>query len=91
MTAKEKAQQLVSKLRFAHCKFLETDKEPMLIITRMTEHDSKQCALIAVDEIINSESDMFDEIYINTDKGDYHKKSHRYAYWQEVKREIELL
>ena len=72
---KEKAQELIDK-------FLKQS---------LWMYQAKGCALIAVDEIINSESDMFDEIYINTDKGDYHKKSHRYAYWLEVKREIELL
>jgi hypothetical protein len=67
-TPKEKAQELVESMAFS-CR--ECDYEAK----------AKQCALIAVDEIINthllSEKNIFD--------------IHPVDYWQEVKQEIEKL
>ena len=66
MTPKEKAKELVNKFRISKA---------------ITESYSKQCALIAVDEIINthllSEKDIFG--------------IHPVDYWNEVKQEIEAL
>jgi hypothetical protein len=42
----------------------------------MKMHDAKQCALIAVDEILNAVTTIADK---------------KYEYWQEVKTEIEKL
>jgi hypothetical protein len=68
MASKEKAQELVESMAFS-CR--ECDYEVK----------AKQCALIAVDEIINthllSEKDIFG--------------IHPVDYWQEVKQEIEKL
>jgi hypothetical protein len=66
MTAKEKAEELV-------LKYLRIDNN-----TRewFNKHIAKQCALIAVNEIINTEVG-------ETVSG--------YAYWEEVKQEIEKL
>ena len=64
MTPKEKAAELINKMFYTQSS-----------MTKWSE--AKQCALIAVDEVI-------DEI-----KQDY--TSDRYAYWHEVKAEIEKL
>jgi hypothetical protein len=82
MTPKEKALEIYNKIDNAICWHIDYGD---------TDNASKDCALIAVDEIIESESAMFDEIYINTDKGDYKSKSHRYAFWLSVKQEIQNL
>jgi hypothetical protein len=64
MEAKEKAKELINKYNFLNYK------------TDLSIHEKKQCALIAVDEILKAlESDWsFMEI--------------RQEYWQEVKQEI---
>jgi hypothetical protein len=66
MTPKEKAIELVTKFLTYSNQFYPDD-------TR----DSKQCALIAVNEILDNNLWFNDEINNN--------------YWQEVKQEIELL
>jgi hypothetical protein len=66
MTPKEKAKELVEKY-IPYARDWDIEKYAIL--------NAKQCALIAVDEIIN------DLIHIEQD----------YSYWQEVKREIKLL
>jgi hypothetical protein len=69
MTPKEKAKELVDKFRLH---VLEKD-----FFGDSVEHDNaKQCALIAVDELINSMAIQ----QCNADE-----------YWQEVKQEIEKL
>ncbi len=78
MTPKDKAKDIVGRMCGNNC--TETN------INRMVKP-----ALIAVDEIIESESNMFSEHYINAAKEDYFKKSHRYAYWLLVKQEIQNL
>ena len=70
MTPKEKAEELVDK--FENYSFMDID-------ARISSFESaKQCALIAVDELIKQER--------KTD--DYYEIG---SYWQEVKQEIELL
>ena len=68
-TAKEKADELVTKCR--RCL-------PMNLTTML---DAKQCALIAVDEIIKLDYNVL-EYYGNLSSTDY---------WYEVKQEIEKL
>jgi hypothetical protein len=70
MTPKEKAEELIDKMYYSR----RYDDVENYIPLKAWEH-AKQCALIAVDEIIN------DLIHIEQD----------YSYWQEVKREIKLL
>jgi hypothetical protein len=65
MTAKEKAKELVEKFTF-NCR--ECD-------------NAKQCALIAVDEILDDDMYGMDEELFEE----------RINYWEEVKQEIELL
>ena len=67
-TPKEKAEELVQKFRI---------HQPVWEV----EGDSKQCALIAVDEIIKA---LNDDIYI---QGETDIDSH-IEYWKEVKQEL---
>ena len=67
MTPKEKAQELV-------LKYLRIDNNTP---EWFNKHIAKQCALIAVDEIIN---EYFDKCLFS-----------KCDYWQEVKKEIEKL
>ena len=68
MTPKEKAEELVQKFRI---------HQPVWEV----EGDSKKCALIAVDEILEL-------IRIDAFKG---QNACKRKYWQEVKSEIEIL
>jgi hypothetical protein len=67
MTPKEKAKELVDK-------FMNSDNMIFLI------EGAKECALIAVDEILESHYKLLSGV-----------KTSIYKYWQEVKNEIELL
>jgi hypothetical protein len=67
MTPKEKAEELVKKMYAVHSSSASD----------ITLHFAKQCALVAVDEMI--------EELIVTDF------ANRFPYWQEVKQEIEKL
>jgi hypothetical protein len=70
MTAKEKANKLVKKYQY---------RQRGLVVTL---GDAKQCALIAVDEILNAITfNMYDE-------EEYNKVN---DFWEEVKTEIEKL
>jgi hypothetical protein len=77
MTPKEKAEELLHRYDV-----LQT------YIEGFNLENAKQCALIAVDEIIeevyNSESPMARYAY-------WHEVTPRYAYWKEVKQHIEQL
>ena len=64
MTPKEKAEELVNRFIYRRTDYVEID-------------DAKQCALIAVDEILDNNLWFKDEVNNN--------------YWQEVKIEIEKL
>jgi hypothetical protein len=66
MTAKEKAQELIDKYLFVEIAYY----------TSM--HEVKQCALIAVDEVLYALS-----FHSDTELGE--------TYWNEVKKEIEAL
>jgi glutaredoxin-related protein len=68
MTPKEKAKELIDKMYGDEVDY-------------MTEEQAKQCALIAVDEIIAS----------NPNLKWFAKLDDSIKYWQEVKTEIELL
>lgn len=73
MTAKEKAKELVNKyIRIAYYRLFFGDE---------VSHHAKECALMTVNEIINSNPYECDEIEI------LHSNI---PYWQEVKKEIEL-
>ena len=69
MTPKEKAEELVNKYH----------KDYDLLFWDLSWIQAKQCALIAVDEILETISRFIEGIVLELD------------YWQEVKQEIELL
>jgi hypothetical protein len=78
MTPKEKAEELVDKFHIkVYVSFIE-NSIPSVINALMLYNSAKQCALIAVDEIIEFMSPMV------------HSKQ-AYDYWDEVKQEIEKL
>jgi hypothetical protein len=73
MTPKEKALQLIDK--FENYSFIDIDK-------RISSFNSaKQCALIAVDEIIKTDMLIDEDTYVMTPS--------YLQYWQQVKQEIE--
>ena len=81
MTPKEKAKELVDKFEPYVIRYTQDDVVGYLDQETPILEYQKQCALIAVDEIIK-ETKLHDKtIY----------QHGRTAYWQEVKQEIELL
>jgi hypothetical protein len=76
MTPKEKAIELVDKYQF--------------VLTE--KHFAKQCALIAVEEIIK-EPKMFDSEQVKYSDGSYARSYYEVPnkFWQQVKHEIEKL
>jgi hypothetical protein len=75
MTPKQKAEELVDKFHIkVHVSFVE-NSIPSVVNALMLYDSAKQCALIAVDEIINTLLYGYNLI----------------EYWKEVKKEIELL
>lgn len=77
MTAKEKAKDLISKMNVIHyMKLRGKNKNSRGLPISMYDDQIKQCALIAVDEILN-------EYWSHDTK--------RRDWWQEVKQEIEKL
>ena len=82
MTPKEKAEELVDKFHIkVYVSFIE-NSIPSVINALMLYNSAKQCALIALDEIImsNPHSNPFNTNVYST-----------MGYWQEVKQEIEKL
>ena len=72
MTPKEKAKELIQK-------YLKMNDGLIEEFIPIPKEGAKQCALVAVDEIIH-----YLEIVLGVDKEDF-------EYWQEVKEEIEKL
>jgi predicted DNA-binding transcriptional regulator len=79
MTPKEKAEELLDKMNVIHYRTLVGKKKDMRVPISMYDSQIKQCALIAVDEIINT------GLLEGTTTGVLKK------YWKEVKQEIEKL
>jgi len=78
MTPKQKAKQLIDK--FESHSFMDIDM-------RISSYESaKQCALIAVDEILN----VLPQSEYLEDRDEYCENRER-LYWQEVKQEIQKL
>jgi hypothetical protein len=82
MTPKEKAQELFDKM---HIEIYNRDMYNDLF-------RAKQCALIAVNEILELKETQ-EEYQIQYDNGEWSRElGYRYSkYWQEVKKEIEAL
>jgi hypothetical protein len=80
LTPKEKAKELVNRFLGLEYVLFQHDGEPFTFPQgRINLYSAKQCALIAVDELIH-----YLEIVLGVDKEDF-------EYWQEVKKEIENL
>lgn len=82
MTSTEKAKSLVDKFYYSlpnNGSFTGINS----VVSRYQE--AKQCALIAVDEIIDTLTDV---MWINNEHTDFARKT---IYWQEVQQEIEKL
>ena len=78
MTPKEKAKELVDKFYDTTPNEAFID-EPLVLSTPYSSWgQAKQCALIAVDELINTASPVYDSFWPMNTKD----------YWQEVKQEI---
>jgi hypothetical protein len=84
MTPKEKAEELVDSFKF-ETKQSEIINDIILgdISVVFQHHKARQCALIAVDEILNA----IENVFIPS----VSKLNSTYRYWQEVKQEIEKL
>jgi hypothetical protein len=80
MTPKEKAEELVNKFK-PHSHFWVHDLGRQKDYEIEQLENAKQCALIAVDEILKSKPCKFDGYYYELNL----------KYWNEVKKEIELL
>ena len=81
MNAKEKAKELVDKFKNIDKRIYDINPDYFDLFI-LTQNEAKQCALIAVNEIIfaNPHSNPFNtEVYSTME------------YWQEVKKEIEKL
>lgn len=74
MEAKEKAEELFNK----YCYAIRTEETDSAYWTNIIY--AKNCALIAVDEVLSIKKELWD---------DFH--SEYFEYWQEVKQEIEKL
>jgi hypothetical protein len=91
MTPKEKAKELVGK-----CKIEIYNEVPALqsnMFHLCILKSAKHCALIAVDEILNSNPHIYIEKGGSDCRGDwsYKEAQSNQLYWQEVKQEIEKL
>ena len=83
MEPKEKAKELVDKMHNSeHCGIKHFPNKKYCDCVEMNFFQAKQCALKAVDEII--------ENLVELSNGEF-TFIHNVEYWQEVKKEIELL
>lgn len=84
MTPKEKAQELVYKFRAEHCREMIFTADFNLEREKRLLEKGKQCALIAVDEIL-------DEVYRWAGGDNTEWDIERFEYLKKVKQEIEKL
>lgn len=79
MTAQDKAKELLSKMNVIHyMKLRGKNKDSKGLPISMYDDQIKECALIAVDEILNCHIWKFNSV-------------EPYKYWQEVKQELQKL
>ena len=83
MTPKEKAEELIKK-------YSNLTITSHIVYFAQVEHFAKQCALIAVDELIESFNSIYDASIRNIEKYSGAKYGMK-DYWKEVKQEIEKL
>jgi hypothetical protein len=80
MTPQEKAKELVEKYldTIIHFPYIDTEDGNCIGAGYMTHNSAKQCALIAVDEILGAIKEIFETLDTIEEK----------KYWQEVKQEL---
>jgi hypothetical protein len=85
MTPKKKAEELVEKMMLYSYEKIENEKNTKYIVdNKIKKEYAKQCALIAVEEILNA-------IYNEDFDGHLIDEHNAASYWQEVKQEINKL
>jgi hypothetical protein len=77
MTPKEKAEELVEKYSIKVEVYFLEDSIPRIVNAKIRLESAKQCALIAVDEMIKQQQIQFDEMVWSC-----------VGYWKDVKQEI---
>ena len=82
MDAKEKAKELVDKFHIIETSHWNENMDGRMTMEQIGFYSAKQCALIAVDEIIDA---------IDFDWMERQNLERQHAYWQEVRQEIEKL
>lgn len=87
MTPKEKAEELVDKFHIIETSHWNENMDGRMTMEQIGFYSAKQCALIAVDEIINSSPARSP---IN-DGSDAMPHFRAVKYWEQVKQEIEKL
>ena len=89
MTPKEKAEELITKYSNQVFTVFDVDRFDNKTVTYkgvLVVESAKQCALIAVDEILNSFYNVFDDFVVESSKvGGYRNMK---DYWREVETEI---
>jgi hypothetical protein len=91
MTAKEKAQELIDKMNVIHyVKLYGKNKDSKGLPVSMHNTQIKQCALIAVDEILQAESSLWEKASNMAYRLSYEQTTD-FTYWEQVKQEIEKL
>jgi hypothetical protein len=80
MTPQEKAKELFDKFYLVNSESVELETGEYDLVLSLDARDAKQCALIAVDEIMKAVG--WEEMELGVDRDNY---------WQEVKKEIEKL
>lgn len=91
ITPHEKARQLFNKYRLVNAEAVELESGESDVIFSLSDNDSKKCALIAVEDIINMASRAMN-VYIYSEDGT--QILHQYpeaVYWWWVKQELEKL
>jgi hypothetical protein len=96
ISAKEKAIQLVDKfMNYAHGTEVDSNNGEAYTDESLWKKSAKQCAIICVDEILDSYPHTFDLSEYTTKEGLVHisieNVRSNMGYWQEVKNEIEKL
>ena len=95
MTPQEKAKELFDKFHFVNSESVELVTGDYELLFSLHESDAKECALIAVDEILYAYPHAYDIEKDSTKSGEditiIMNVRSNVGYWNEVKKEIEKL
>jgi hypothetical protein len=87
MSPKQYAEDLIDKMyNTEHCGIEHFPNKRYCDCTEMSLYQAKQCALVAVDEVLN----VLPQSEYLEDRGEYCENRER-LYWKEVKQEIQKL